>query len=153
MSQFFGQQLLAAQYFRPQYLHGTSAVTPSGHSGYWKLFYYQLQEAELEKEKLKQEQEQGKGEAEVEVTPVVSKPKLVAKHQLPVVEELTVHPRPIYQRHPEPPNIEPWLNTLSREFRSWNDSMLGLTKVLQKQKVANDEAEEDEVIIMLLLAA
>lgn len=48
----FNNQVFSAQYFPPQYhtlLGGTQVQ--NGRSGYWRLFFHQLQEAELEKNK------------------------------------------------------------------------------------------------------
>lgn len=151
MSQFFGQQLLTAQYFRPQYLHGQE-VTTTGRSGYWRLFYYQLQEEELKKHEQEQGQkaEEGKSESPRKVTAVVSQP---AKPKASVViaerEPLKVHPKPIYQRPPEPVTIAPRLRVLSTEFQAWNTSSRALEKLI-RDKAANDE---DEAIILLLMAA
>lgn len=55
MSAFFGQEFLTAQYFRPNYLHGAGGIPPApdGHSGYWRLFFYNMQEEALNAEKKK----------------------------------------------------------------------------------------------------
>lgn len=52
MSAFFGQEFLQAQYFRPQYLHGAGGTPPTqdGKSGYWRLFFYKMQEEALKTE-------------------------------------------------------------------------------------------------------
>jgi hypothetical protein len=155
-NQFFGQQLLAAQYFRPQYLHG-AGVTPvqDGRSGYWRLFYYQLQEEELKKHEQKQGQKTPEGKSEVAsetTTAVPKKPRAKPRVAKPVVDELPkVHPRPIYQAPPKQFDVAPWLETLNTEFRAWNLSAQTLHGLLQQKKAANDE--EEEIITMLLLAA
>lgn len=48
MNLFFGQRTLAANYFHPRYLQGTGATpTNDTKSGYWRLFYYKMQEEAL----------------------------------------------------------------------------------------------------------
>jgi hypothetical protein len=157
MSQFFGQQQLAAQYFRPQYLHGAGgAPVQDGRSGYWRLFYYQLQEEELKKHEQKQGQEapEGKSELAEEVAAIVpKKPRTKPRVAKPVIVEEgpKVHPRPLYQKQPEPFDVAPWLATLNAEFRAWNLSAQTLHGMLQQRKAANDD--EEEIIHLLLLAA
>lgn len=157
MSQFFGQQQLAAQYFRPQYLHGAGGVpVQDGRSGYWRTFYYQLQEEELKKHEQKQGQEapEGARESTEEVAAIVSKkPSAKPRVAKPVTAEegLKVHPRPIYQKQPEQFDVAPWLATINAEFRAWNLSAQTLHGMLQQRKADNDE--EEEVLTLLLLAA
>lgn len=157
MSQFFGQQQLAAQYFRPQYIHGAGGTPPvqDGRSGYWRMFYYQLQEEELKRHEQKQGQEATEGKSEVpQAKPVAAaKPKRAPpeRRAAPVVELPKVHPRPIYQKQPEPFDVAPWLATINAEFRAWNLSAQTLHGLLQQRKAANDE--EEEVLTLLLLAA
>lgn len=138
---------------------GTGAPTQDGRSGYWRLFYYQLQEAELEKEKQKREQEQGqkapegKSEAASQATPAVPKPKAKPRVAKPKPVEVLpkVHPRPLYNKVPEPVSIEPWLHVVSNQFRAEYLSILPLQKIVLLQKAANDE--EEEVLTLLLMAA
>lgn len=53
MSQFLQQNLLAAQYFRPNMLHGAVQSAFEGKSGYWRLFFYNMQEESLKRDKEK----------------------------------------------------------------------------------------------------
>lgn len=142
----------------PQYLSAVGfkdMSTQDGRSGYWRLFYYQLQEAELEKEKQKREQEQGqkapegKSEAASQTAPAV--PKKPRAKPKPVEVLPKIHPRPLYNKVPEPVSVEPWLHVVSSQFRAEYLSLVPMQKVMLLQKAANDE--EEELLTLLLLAA
>jgi hypothetical protein len=162
MSQFFGQQLLAAQYFRPQYLHGAGGTpTQDGRSGYWRLFYYHLQEEELKKHEQKQSQKtaQGTGKTAVETSangPATGKPAPKPRPKYsspqPVVENTPVFKSKSLYVVPriEYPSVGPLLQSISRELTSW--TLQSQEKGVQfAQKQATNE--EEELITLLLLAA
>ena len=169
MSQFFSQSYLKPQYFNMNYLHGATAVPSNdGKSGYWRLFYYNLQEEALKKD----EQVKGKAEAEgksesAKKEPVVAQPARKSKpKRMPVQageaavdrpadasdERPPVHQRPIYRRHESLPDILPFLNVLSLEFRSWVLSSEPLVQLMLQRKAANDAELEDDEDLLLLAA-
>lgn len=104
MSAFFGQEFLTAQYFRPNYLHGTGGTPPtqSGRSGYWRLFYTQLQEEALKKDE-KTVEHTGSMVVTETVHDKVAAPKKLAKKKVPahVTPEVFVPPDlPTFKRTP-----------------------------------------------------
>ena len=157
MSQFFGTNYLKPQYFDANYLHGAQQETNTGRSGYWRLFYTQLQEESLKKDaELKKSEEKVVEVVAPEViAPIKAKPK---KKSVPkkVVEEVVVHERPLL---PEKYNIEiplitPFLSIISMEFRSWLITSEPIRIALLQREAANDhDAEEEENIHLLLMAA
>lgn len=165
MSQFFGQQTLAAQYFRPNYLHGAGGTPPTqdGKSGYWRLFYYQLQEAELEKEKLKRAQEQeketaeGKSEATSKAATVVQNTKPVKLIPLEVYEKLEFKRKAIYT---QPTKIQAKLpaavkvvdSELGRMYKEFAPRILAW-QIQEQQKVEAANDADNRIRLLLLLAA
>lgn len=159
-NQFFGQQTLTAQYFRPQYLHGAGGTpTQDGKSGYWRLFYYQLQEAELKKEN---EQKQGQETSERKVEVTQAKPVAAAGKPVRQLVQLETYEKPDFKRkaiYTQPTKTEAqlprvvasvdWeLDTMYKEFApriiAWQ------IQEQQKVEAANDA---DMRIRLLLLAA
>ena len=132
-------------------------------SGYWRLFYTEMQEKSLEEDRRKREQEQRKEapQGTVEVTPAkpIAKPKPKPKPRVKPVprdehlDEPVPHVvRPIYVAQPDPFEfVTPLLRIISIEFHSWNLSSKPLVALLEKQ-AANDE-DEEEAIHLLLMAA
>lgn len=136
--------------------------TQDGRSAYWRLFFYNLQEESLKRDQEKKDREQKQGqkasegtsEATRKATPAVSKPKQTPRREpreaVPVVTELKVRPRPIYQPQPQPFDVAPWLAMLNTEFKAWNLSAQTLHGMLKQKQAAN---EEEETLTLLLLAA
>ena len=154
--------LFSANYFKPQYfnaayLHGATAMpAQDGRSGYWRLFYYEMQEEALREKR----DDQVPANAATQDT-------LVKREDIPVAaksvrkkrvekEEKLREPvlKPVYRQPAvvaEKDTLTPFLNTLSDEFRAWNFSTNALWVKMLSEKAANDE--EDEAITLLLLAA
>jgi hypothetical protein len=92
MSQFFGQNYLKAQYFNSAYLHGAAR------SGYWRLFFYQMQEEALkqyEENTGKKVKKQDKPvEVVAETVPVVKtkRKKIVERIEEPKLPPLKLNP-------------------------------------------------------------
>lgn len=170
MSQFFGQQYLAAQYFRPQYLHGAGTATDA-RSGYWRLFYYQLQEAELEKEKLKREQAQSQKTAQGTVqstgkdtasSPAPKPRKLTpaqksSNTQTPVEGPL-FNPKKLFvvPKRQEQLDVAPLLKSISDDLTAWalhSQELSVKFQAVEKKKLEEEAANDEEVITLLLMAA
>ena len=123
----------------------------SGRSGYWKLFFYNMQEEALKKH----EQKQGESEAQSPSSRAPQKP--VAKPKRPRVRRVTPEavedfeplPKPIYrqQAHFVPPEITCLVQ------QNWV-KLLGLNIPLEfyfpTEQAANDE--DDEEFLLLLVA-
>lgn len=152
---FFGQDLLKAHYFRPQYLHGAEEET-TGRSGYWRLFFHQLQEDALRKdeEKLKEAIKEA-------VAPVLAdaptKPKKVVKLE-PLVEleefpEVKFNRKPIFTRPPSIKQVSAaWLSSIAQKTK---DDVERLQDLVAKHVTAKVEAanDADYRIRLLLLTA
>lgn len=148
----------------------TGATTSPARSGWYRLLLSELQEASLLEGKAVKEKPvavaikmpkmtfNSDGSVTVAAPPV----KKVKPKKTPEVideateEELPKTPlKPMYQHASAPvPSVEPWALSVASEMRDWVRSIaVPMQRVLQEQKAANDEDEEDEVISMLLLAA
>ena len=168
MSQFFQAGFLKPQYFNAAYLHGAGANPPdqTGRSGYWRLFYTQLQELSNEEDRKKREQKQRQEAPEgtierTQTEPVaVTAPARKARRAvgkpgsaLVVKEESRVHPRPIYNiAKPQYDSITPFLSVISNEFHQWQMSSEPLIAMMHAKKAANDEDEEDSIHLLLMAA-
>ena len=159
MSQFFGQQQLAAQYFRPQYLHGAAgAPVQDGRSGYWRLFYTQLQEDSLKKDEERKRDEQAKKGETQEGTRETAKAKPVRsiKPKPIKVEAPPVKRRPMYTPLKAVANDVPFelLRDTALEINAWI-TQFGVSKTLfdASVKAANDEVDDEDETLLLLLAA
>ena len=168
MSQFFQAGFLKPQYFNAAYLHGAGANPPdqTGRSGYWRLFYTQLQELSNEEDRKKREQKQGQETPEgtgkgtqtepVAVTAPTRKARRVVRKPDPetfVKEESRIHPRPIYNNvTPVYDSITPFLSVISNEFHQWQMSSEPLIAMMYAKKAANDEDEEDSIHLLLMAA-
>lgn len=162
-NQFFGQQTLAAQYFRPQYLHGAGG-TPiqDGKSGYWRLFYYQLQEAELRKDEQEQGKEAPKGtrQAAEEAPPVVTARKRIKRKLEPLVK-LETFEKPDFKRkqiYSAPTKINTelpvWLLSVDTELaQMYKDFAPRIVAQAVKFKKQADAANDADTCIRLLLLA
>ncbi len=164
-NQFFGQQTLAAQYFRPQYLHGAGGTPPvqDGKSGYWRLFYYQLQEAELEKDEQEQGKEatEGTRQAAEEVAALDTTSKRTKRKLEPLVK-LETFEKPDFKRKqiysaPSPINtaLPVWLLSvdieLAQMYKDFAPRIVAQAVKFKKQVDAANDA--DHRIRLLLLAA
>lgn len=172
MSQFFGQQQLAAQYFRPQYLHGAGgAPVQDGRSGYWRMFYYQLQEEELKKHEQKQGQKAAQGTVEstgkdAPRNPVPKPRKLTptqksSNAQTPgVVPPVTQKKLYIVPKRQEQMDVAPLLKSISNDLTAWalHSQELSVKFQSSKRQEQLDKAfqsanDDEETITWLLLAA
>lgn len=129
----------------------TAQNTQTGHSGYSRAFYYQLQEEELKKYEQKQRQEAPQGKSEVPPPEPVATATPERAATEPAIGAPQVHPRPVYRKPAKQGNIEPWLHTLSSEFRAWSRTTRQAALSMLANKAANDE--EEEIVTLLLLAA
>ena len=153
----FGSNYFKPQYFNAAYLHGATAVpAQDGRSGYWRLFYYEMQEEALREKRDDQVPANAVAQDTLikrEDISVAAKPvrkKRVEKEEKPREPIL----KPLYRQSAvaaEKDTLTPFLNTLSDEFRAWNFSTNALWVKMLSEKAANDE--EDETITLLLLAA
>lgn len=141
-----------------------------GRSGYWRLFYYNLQEEELKKyeqkqlqeagvseheQKQGQEAEKGAGKTAGKAATTIPKADTASRKSgeaVPGIEELKARRKPIYQPQPQQFDVAPWLSMLNSEFQAWNRDSKAIETALGNQKAEN-ENEEDELIHLLLLAA
>lgn len=167
MSQFFGANYLKPQYFNANYLHGAQSEESPGRSGYWRLFYTQLQEQSLKEDEERREQKQRQEAppreieaAEIEpATKPIAKPAPKRRTVTRIIERepVIVVERPIYRelsRVDRIDEITPLLNIVSNDFRKWMFSVESLRIILLQRQAANDDnAEEEENINLLLLAA
>lgn len=156
--QLFGANYFKPQYFNANYLHGATAVPgQDGRSGYWKLFFYQMQEEALKPKEAKDDKvpEVAVQEAEVLENKRVDVPvKKVVRRKAPEPEAPTVRERPILRKVEiveEVPSITPFLNIISSEFRMWLNTSEPMRVAMLQRKAENDE--EEEIINLLLLAA
>lgn len=132
----------------------------SARSGHWRLFFYNMQAEALEGEqKQREEAPQGKSsraQKESADKPLKrTKQKQVRADEQPEPERKespAVTELPIYRRKEiELPDITPFLNVISNEFRAMlvsSDSIIRM--LLQKQE---EEEDEEEVELLLLLSA
>lgn len=159
-NQFFGQQTLTAQYFRPQYLHGAGGTPPvqDEKSGYWRLFFMRMQEEALR-------QYEKHTSSERTVAPTLEETKKSApskKTKLPPLVTLDTYEVPDFKRKPiytQETKIEAQLPTVVSNAGSKTDSMykefarhINAWREKEKQQIeaANDA---DMRIRFLLLAA
>jgi len=125
-------------------------------SGYWRAFFYNLQEEELKKYEQKQGKETAKGTGQgSETKPVEPKLRVVKKPRREVDVEIWVPPvlpKPIYVKPPrvEIPLVTPFLNIISAEFRSWLNPYSQKLAEWEAIEAANDDEHDIE---LLLLAA
>ena len=154
----FGSNYFKPQYFNAAYLHGATAVpAQDGRSGYWRLFYYEMQEEALREKRDDQVPANAAAQDTLvkrEDIPVAAKP--VRKKRKPAPAEPAipkVKERPLLRRieQQEQPDITPLLRVISNDFRAMVLSLEPLRVKMLEQKAANDE--EGELIHLLLLAA
>lgn len=124
-------------------------------SGYWRLFYYNLQEEALKKdEQVKgKAAEKGEGESEKAKPVAAKKPKPKPKPRpIEVLEPIPHLPKPIYRKAEAVPSSEfgDLLAQLRIEFSTWQFALPILSAQLLSRQAANDEEDDIE---MLLLAA
>lgn len=157
MNNFFTQAYLKPKYFNQAYLHGATAVQDAK-SGYWRLFYYNMQEEALKADEQKQRETTEKRESERKTEePVQSAPAKVTAPVVrrsvqakPVEEKPTTRERPIYATAPELPLVTPLLNIISMEFRMMLQTSQPLYFAMLERKAANDEDEEDVELLLLV---
>lgn len=158
-NQFFGQQTLAAQYFRPQYIHGTGGTPPvqDARSGYWRLFFMQMQEEALN-------QYEKHASTERTLAPTSEEPKKTTppkKAKLPALVELETYEIPNFKRKPiytQETKIEAQLPTVLSKAMLDADSMYkDFAKYIvawkQKEKQQAEAANDADMRIRLLLLA
>lgn len=160
MSQFFQQNLLKAQYFRPQYLSGQTDET--ARSGYWRLFYYQLQEAELKKNEQEQGKEAPEGARQVtEEDASVGAPRKRTKRKLESLVKLETFEKPEFKRkqiYSTPTKINTelpgWLLLVDNELvQMYKDFAPRIVAQAVKFKKQVDAANDADLRIRLLLLA
>lgn len=156
--QLFGANYFKPQYFNANYLHGATAVpAQDGRSGYWRLFFYQMQEEALKPKEVADDKVPQVADKEAEVledkrVDVPAKKVVRRKEREPEVP--TVRERPILRKAEsveELPNVTPFLNIISSEFRMWLNTSEPMRVAMLQRKADNDE--EEEIINLLLLAA
>ena len=155
--------LFSANYFKPQYfnaayLHGATAMpAQDGRSGYWRLFYYEMQEEALREKRDDQVPANAVAQDTLvkrEDIPVVAKRPAKKRKPAPAEPAIPkVKERPLLRRieQQEQPDITPLLRVISNDFRAMVLSLEPLRVKMLEQKAANDE--EVELIHLLLLAA
>ena len=170
MNLFLGQTFLKANFFKPAYLHGAGVTPPEqdGRSGYWRLFFTQMQEEAL-KQYDKKKAELGEA-LPVALKEVVEKaqPKVAPKKRVEPKPEPLFQPelelpklKPIYrppQAAPMPDQFPAFMLLASVEVRQWYlDFQPHLIKMLENQvKIKQQIAANDADIrlrLLLLLAA
>lgn len=129
--------------------------TQDARSGYWRLFYYQMQEEALKTgEAEKAKPAEATPEVVAEEKPIETKAKPKAK-----VEKLAFEPtpapskppmrlKPVY-RAPEHYDVRPALNVASTEHFQQLSAFLGLKYESLLRQAQNDE---DDILILLLAA-
>jgi len=123
----------------------------SGRSGYWKLFFYNMQEEALKKHEQKQGESEAQSTGSRAPQKPVAKPKRSRAHRVTpeAVEDFEPLPKPIYrqQTHFVPPEITCLVQ------QNWV-KLLGLNIPLEfyfpTEQAANDE--DDEEFLLLLVA-
>ena len=129
----------------------------SGRSGYWKLFFYNMQEEELKKHEQKQREEAPQSASQ---RPKKSRSKPAVKATPSVEQRIVPEPpsrpvkRVVVADPPELPSITPYLAVISAELRlMYQTSQPLLVRLIDQERIkaANDEDEED--VVLLLLAA
>jgi len=158
-NQFFGQQTLAAQYFRPQYLHGAGGVPPTqdGRSGYWRLFFMRMQEEALR-------QYEKHTATERPVAPTLEEPKKPApskKAKPPPLVTLETYEAPDFKRKPiytQETKIEAKLPTVVSRLGLDTEAMYkGFAKHVaawcEKEKQQIEAANDADMRIRFLLLA
>jgi len=124
-------------------------------SGYWRLFYYKMQEESLRKNEQEQREKAEKrtGQSSQESAPIVSTAKKRRRPE-PDVEiwEPPALPKPLYRKIiPVKINpITPFLSIITQEFRQL---YLTLPFLQQKLMERQEELDDDEDTELLLLAA
>ena len=125
-------------------------------SGYWRLFYYNLQEESLKQDEQKQREEKkvGAGESQEVKSPEAPTKRKRKPEPIEVVEEWVPPfiPRPIYQakKSHTVPEIDDLLRESSLGFLEWRGIITSMSWGLAAQISANDDEEDIE---LLLLAA
>ena len=158
MIQFFGQQTLAAQYFRPNYLHGAGGTLQDGRSGYWRLFFMQMQE-----EALKQyEKHTNTAQTVAPIHEATKKIVTTKKAKLPLLVELEEYEPPNFKRRPIytqetkideqlPMVVSRGISDIGVMYREFSKHIIAWrSKEKQQVEAANDA---DMRIRLLLLAA
>lgn len=155
MSQFFGQNFLKAQYFNPAYLHGAQEEQ-TGRSGYWRLFFYQMQEEALRQYKEKTGKEVAEPQVVTEVVTKKPASKKIKKVKPVVVDEKPVSkPLPIYQ--PVKDATEDLVKSIWVISSELHVTMLQIPQYITllnvKQVEMQQAANDAEVRVRLLLLA
>ena len=131
------------------------AEQASARSGYWRLFYYKMQEESLKKNEQEQREKEEKrtGQSSQESAPTVSTAKKRRRPE-PDVEiwEPPALPKPLYRKiiQVELNPITPFLSIITQEFRQL---YLTLPFLQQKLMERQEELDDDEDAELLLLAA
>ena len=152
----FNPAFFSAQYFPPQYhslLSGTQIL--EGRSGYYRLFFHQLQEEALNKSSAKKTQEPAKQvfESVTELpdgSAIVGKPRVETDKcqeqvQTPVVKPMLRVVKPILQ-----PKVEASHVFETARIQSEIQSLFASWKIQAIMKHPRDD--EDEELILLLAA-
>lgn len=156
MSQYFRQDYLKPAYFKVGYLRGADEEpTSDGRSGYWRLFFMQLQEEALKKkEELAPQETQQHEEA--------AKPPKTKKQKLPPLVPLEEYEKPNFKRKKiftDPTEVQetlaPWMLLSSTVVDSWVSALVPIwaehkKAIIQQREAANDAEYR---IRLLLLAA
>jgi len=152
---FFAQDFLKAQYFSQRYMHGPQEET-SGRSGYWRLFFYKMQEEALKSEEqipeiTEQHSEQPKPAKVAKVAKKIRKPYEV-KEEIPEPIKLPPFKRkPVYTQpsaHEKLLALQPLPAPVRiRHNREDNVIQLNIEKIKRKQRARRRAAA------FLLLAA
>jgi len=158
MNLFFGQRTLTANYFHPRYLHGTGTTpTNDAKSGYWRLFYYKMQEEALKVgEKVVEKIET---EAKRDKVVLLATKKKVLKPR--VEQEKDFIPEPLPKFKPLPVYAEPSAHELLSSLPSLHNFTVFINRaetrlfslaVAREQKIKRRHARR-RVAAFLLLAA
>jgi len=126
----------------------------SARSGYWRLFYYNLQEEELKKDEQKQREKaqertrQGSQTKPLGRKSVQQKPRTVESE----VEVWTPPylPKPVFNvyKRSELPDITQYLNVIRDEFRGWITVSTPLWEAMLAKEAANDEEHDLELLLL-----
>lgn len=122
----------------------------SGRSGYWKLFFYNMQEEALKKHEQKQGESEAQSTGSRAPQKPVAKPKRSRAHRVTpeAVEDFEPLPKPIYrqQAHFVPPEITCLVQ------QNWV-KLLGLNVPLEfyypPEPAANDDDEEEFLLLLV----
>lgn len=162
MSYFLAQNHLKPQYFNAQLLHGALGEEASTRSGYWRLFFYNMQEEALKKLDAPIEvkvSEEPNEQVERQAAPQGArkakkrKPTVVAIERYP---EVRFKRKPIYTKPtPVAENLPLWLAEVSLEFNAWLNATVPQWRKRLQEKAKVDAAanDADYRLRILLLAA